>query len=179
MNLRRSREKLLDKLELKNIIVQVHCTLRIYCCSVTPSFLTLCDPMDCSIPGFPVLHHLRELAQIHVHWVGDATKTFHPLLSPSPPAFYLDPSIRVFSNELALLIRWTKYWSFSFSISPSNEYSRLISFRIDWFHLLAVQGLSKVFSSTTVWKQGYVGLSKHSTSRKHFQSPKYWSWHVF
>jgi len=179
MNLRGSREKLLDKLELKNRIVQVHCTLRIYCCSVTQSFLTLCDPKDCSTPGFPVLHHLPELAQIHVHWVSDATQTFHPLLSPSPPAFYLDPSIRVFSNELALRIRWPKYWSFSFSISPSNEYSRLISFRIDWFHLLAVQGLSKVFSSTTVWKQGYVGLSKHSISRKHFQSPKYWSWHVF
>ena len=121
MNLRGSREKLLDKLELKNRIVQVHCTLRIYC-SLTQSSLTLCDPMDCSIPGFPVLHHLPELAQIHVHWVGDATQTFHPLLSPAPPAFYLDPSIRVFSNELALRIRWPKYWSFSFSTSSSKDF---------------------------------------------------------
>ena len=93
--------------------------------------------MDCSTPGSPVLHHLPELAQTHVHWVGDALQPSHPLLSPSllPSIF---PSIRVFSNELALHIRWPNYWSFS--ISPPNEYSGLISFRIDWFDLLAVQG---------------------------------------
>ena len=94
--------------------------------------------MDCSTPGFPVLHHLPELAQTHVHCVGDATQPSHlccPLLL-LPSIF---PSIRVFSNEPALCIRWPKYWNFSFSISPSNEYSRLISFRIDWFDLLAVQ----------------------------------------
>ena len=89
---------------------------------------TLCDPMDCSTPGFPVLHHLPELAQTHVHWVDDATQPSHPLSCPFllPSVF---PSIRVFSNESVLCIRWPKYWSFS--ISPSNEYSGLISFRID------------------------------------------------
>ena len=92
-------------------------------------------------PGFPVHHHLPELAQTHVHRVSDAIQPSHPLLSPSPPAFNL-PSIRVVSNELTLCIRWPKYWSFSFSISPSNKYSGLIYFRIDWFDL-AVQGFPK------------------------------------
>ena len=78
----------------------------------------------------------------HVHWVGDAIQTSHLLSSPSPPAFNF-PSIRVFSNESALRIRWPKYWNFSFSISPSNEYLRLISFRMDWFDLLAIQGTLK------------------------------------
>ena len=99
--------------------------------------------MDCSTPSFPVLHHLRELAQTNnVHWDGDAIQPSHPLFSllPLPSTF---PSIRVFSHELAVHIRWPKYWSFSFSISHSNEYSRLISFRIDWFDLLAVQGTLK------------------------------------
>ena len=98
--------------------------------------------MDCSTPGFPVHHQLLELAQTHVHWVGDAIQPLHPLLSASPPAFSL-PSIRVFSCKSVLRIRWPKYWSFSFSISPSNEYSGLISYRIDWFDLLAVQGTLK------------------------------------
>ena len=99
--------------------------------------------MVCSMPGFPVLHHLPELAQTHVHRVGDASQLSHPLSSPSPlPSIF--PSIRVFSNELAALcIRWPKYWSFSFSISPSNEYSGLISYKIDWLDLLAVQGTLK------------------------------------
>ena len=100
------------------------------CCSVTQSCLTLhMDSMDSSTPGFPVLHHLPELAQIHVHWVGDAIQLSCPLSSLLllPSVF---PSIRVFSNESALRIRWPKYWSFNFSISPSSEYSVLISFRI-------------------------------------------------
>ena len=96
--------------------------------------------MDCSTPGFPMLHYLQEFAQIHIHWIRDAIQTSHPL--SSPPAFSL-PSIRVFYNESALHIRWPKYWSFSFSISPSNEYSGLISFRMDWLDLLAVQGTQK------------------------------------
>ena len=100
------------------------------------------SPMDCSTPGFLVLHHLPELAQTHVHWVSDAIQPSHPLSSPSPPAFNLSQH-QVFSNESALHIRWPKYWRFSFSISPSNEYSGLISFRIDWFDLLAVQGTLK------------------------------------
>ena len=97
--------------------------------------LTLCDPMDCSTPGCPVHHQLPEFTQTHVHWVNDAIQPSHPLLSPSPPAFIF-PSIRVFSNESVLHIRWPKYWSFSFSISPSNEYSGLISFMMYWLDSL-------------------------------------------
>ena len=93
------------------------------------------------MPGFPVHHQLPELAQNHVHHVGDAIQPSHPLSSPSP-TFNL-PSIRVFSTESVLCIRWSKYWSFSLSICPSNEYSGLISFRIDWLDLLAVQGTLK------------------------------------
>ena len=98
--------------------------------------------MDCSTPGFPVLHHHPELAQTHVHRVSDAIQPSHPQSSPLllPSIF---PNIKVFSSELALPIRWPKYWSFSFSISLSSEYSGLISFRIDWLDLLAVQGTLK------------------------------------
>ena len=91
------------------------------CCSVTQSCPTLCDLMDCSMPGFPVLHRQPEFAQTHVHWL-NTIQPSHPLLPPSPPAFSLSPSIRIFSNESALHIMWPKYWSFSFSLSPSNEY---------------------------------------------------------
>ena len=111
--------------------------------SVAQLCLTLWDIMDCNIPGFPVHHQLSEFAQTHVHWVGDAIQPSHPLSFPSPPAFNLC-SIRVFFNESVLPIRWPKYWSFSFSISPSNEYSGLISFRIDWFDHHAVQGTLKI-----------------------------------
>ena len=98
--------------------------------------------MDCSTPGFPVRNQLPELTQTHVHRVSDAIQPSHPLLSPSLLTFNLSifSGIRIFSNESVLLIRWSQYWSFSFSISPSNEYSGLISFRIDWLDLLAVQG---------------------------------------
>ena len=106
---------------------------------LSQSWLTICDSMDCSTPGFPVLHHLPELVQTHGHWVSDAIRPVHPESSPSPPTFNLS-QFRVFSNELALHIRRPKYWRFSFSISPSSEYSGLISFRIDWFDLLVVQG---------------------------------------
>ena len=98
--------------------------------------------MDCSMPGFPVHHQLPELTQTHVHWVGDAIQPSHPLLSPSPPAFNLSQH-QGLSHETILPIRWAKYWSFSFGISPSSEYSGLISFRIDWLDLLAVQGTLK------------------------------------
>ena len=97
------------------------------------------ESQACSTPGFPVHHQLTELAQTHVLWVSDDIQPSHPLVYPSPPALNLS-SIRVFSIELALLIRWLKCWSFSFSISPSNEYSVLISFRIDWLDLYTVQG---------------------------------------
>ena len=98
--------------------------------------------MDCSTPGFPVHHQLPETTQTHVHQVGDAIQPCHPLTSPSPPAFNFS-RIRVFSNKFILHIRWLKYWSFSFSISPYNENSGLISFRIDWLDFLAVQGTLK------------------------------------
>ena len=111
--------------------------------SVAQSCPTLSDPMNRSMPGLPVHHQLLELAQTHVHWVGEAIQPSHPLLSPSPSAFNLFPAIRVFSNESFLCIRWPKYRSFSFSISPSNEYSGLISFRVDCLDCLAVQGTLK------------------------------------
>ena len=110
---------------------------RIQFSSVAQSGLTLCDPMDSSTPGFPVHHQLPDLAQTHVHQVCDAIQHLilcSPLLLPS-----VFPSIRVFSNDSVLCIRWPKYWGFSFSISPSNEYLGLISFRMDWLDLLAVQ----------------------------------------
>ena len=116
-----------------------HCCLS--CWSVTQSYLTLCGSMGCSMPGFPFLHHLLELAQTHVHRVVMLSNHLilgHPFLLPS-----IFPNIRVFSKESVLRIWWPKYWSFSFSISPSNEYSGLSSFRIDWLDFLAVQGTLK------------------------------------
>ena len=110
------------------------------CCSVIKSCSTLCDSMECSAPGSSVFHYLPEFVQIHVHWVGDAIQPSHPLSSPSPFASVF-PSIRVFSSESALQLRWPKCWSFN--ISPSNEYSGLIFFRIHWFDLPAVQGTLK------------------------------------
>ena len=98
--------------------------------SITQSCRILCDPEDCSTPGLPVHHQLPELTQSPGHWVGDAIQPSHPLclLLLLPSIF---PSIRVFSNESVLLMRWPKYWSFNFSISPFNEYSGLTCFRID------------------------------------------------
>ena len=110
--------------------------------SIAQSCSTLCDPMDCSTPGFPVHQQLPELAQTHVHQVGDAIQPFHPLL-PLHLLSSIFPSIRLFSKESVLPIRWLKYWSFSFNISPSNEYSGLISLRMDWLNLLTVQGTLK------------------------------------
>ena len=104
--------------------------------SVAQSCSTLCNPMDCNMSGLLVHHQLPEFTQIHVHWVSDAIQPSHPLSCPSPPAFHLS---QLFSNKSVLHIRWwSKYWNFSFSISPSNEYSGLISFRIDRLYLLAV-----------------------------------------
>ena len=110
--------------------------------SVAQSCPTLCDPMNHSTPGLPVHHQLLEFTQTHVHRVGDAIQPSHPLSSPYPPA-PIPPRIRVFSNDSVLCIRWPKYWSFSFNISPSNEHSGLISFRMDWLDLLAVKGTLK------------------------------------
>ena len=104
--------------------------------------MTLCDPMDSRTSGFPVHHQLLELAQTQVHLVGDTIQPTHPLLSTSPPAFNLSQH-QGLSIKSVLCITWPKYWSFSFSISPSNEYSRRIPFRMDCFDLFAVQGILK------------------------------------
>ena len=104
------------------------------CCLVAQLCPTLWNPMNCSTPGFPVYHHLPELAQTHVHWVGDAIQPSHPLSCPSPPAFNLSQHQSLFqwvSSSLIVLARVLELQLFS--NSPSNEYSGLISFRIDWF----------------------------------------------
>ena len=111
--------------------------------SVTQLCPTLCDPMDCGMPGFPVHHQLLQVAQAPVHWVSDAIPTISSSVIPFLLLPSIFPSIRVLSNESVLCITWPKYWTFSFNISPSNEYSGLISFRMDWLDLLAVQGTLK------------------------------------
>ena len=110
--------------------------------SVAQPYPTLCDRMDCSIPGFPVYYQLLEFTQTLGHWVSDAIQQSHPLSSPSPPPSIF-PCIRVFSKESVIRIRWPKYWSFSSNISPSSEYSGLISFRMDYLDLLGLQGTLK------------------------------------
>ena len=108
------------------------------CCSLAKLCPTLSNPMDFSMPGIPAFHCLPEFAQTCVHWVGDVTQPSHPLSPPTPPPLNIS-QLEVLSNESALLIRWPKYWSFSFSTCPSNECSGLISFRIDWLDLPAVR----------------------------------------
>ena len=107
--------------------------------SVSQLCPTPCEPMDCSMTDLPVHHQLPEFPQTHVHWVGDAIQPSHPLSCPSPPALNLSQHQGLF-KESAVHIRWPKYWSFSLNISPSNEHSGLISFRMDWPDLLTVQG---------------------------------------
>ena len=144
--------------------------------SVAQSCPTLCDPMECSTPGLP------DSTQTHVHLVDDVIQPSHPLSSPSPPALpSIFPSISVFSNELALCIRWPKYWSFSFNISPSSDHPVLISFRMNWLDILAVQGTLKSFlqhhssKASNVWRSAFfiVQLS-HLYMKK-----EYWKNHNF
>ena len=124
--------------------------------SLAQSCLTLCYPMDCSTPDFSVLHHLQSLLKLMS--IESMMPSNHlGLCRPLLLMLSVFPSIRVFSNESALCIRWPKYWSFSFSISPSSEHPGLICFRMDWLDLLAVQGLSRVFSNTTVQKHQFWG----------------------
>ena len=120
--------------------------------------LSLWDPMDCSAPSFPVLHCLRELAQTHIHWINDAIQPSHPC-HPLLLLLSIFANIRVSSNDSALHIRWPKDWSFSFSISPSNEYSELISFRIDWFDLFALQETFKSLLQHHSWKASVLWCS--------------------
>ena len=124
------------------VYIYTYIYIYIYISSVAQLCLTLCNPMNCSTPGLPVHHQLPEFTETHVHRVSDAIQPSHPLspLLLLPP---IPPSIRVFSNESTLRMRWPKYWSFSFSISPSKEIPGLISFRMDWLDLLAVQGTLK------------------------------------
>ena len=134
--------------------------LKFCCCSVWRSSPTLWDSMDCSTSGFPVLHCLLEFVQIHVYWVGDAIHPSHPLSSPSPSAFNLPQHQGSFPRSLS--IRWPKHWNFSFSISPSTEYSALISFRIDWCDPLAVnQTLKNVLQHQSSKASIFLALSRH------------------
>ena len=110
--------------------------------SVAQSCPTLCDTMDCSMPGFPVYHQLLDLTQTHVHCVSDAIQPSHPLSSPSPSAFNLSQHQGLF-QWVCSLHQVAKHWSFSFNISPSDEHPGLISFRMDWLDLLGVQGTLK------------------------------------
>ena len=137
--------------------------------SVAQSCPTLCDPMNRNTPGPPVHHQLPEFTQTHVHRVGDAIQPSHPLLSLLllPSIF---PSIRAFSNESALHIRWPKYWSFSFNISPSNEHPGLISFRRDWLDSWPSKGLSRVFSNTTVQKHPFFSTQLSLQSNFHIHT---------
>ena len=133
--------------------------------SFAQSCLTLCDTMNCSTPGLPVHHQLPEVTQTHIQ--RDAIQPSHPPSSPSPPD-PIPPSIKVFSNESTLCMRWPKYWSFSFSI-PSKEIPGLISFRMDWLDLLAVQGTLKSLlqhhsSKTSIFS---TQLSSQSNSHIH------------
>ena len=132
------------------------------CCSVTVASDSLWH-YRLHTPGFLVFHHLPEFAQTHVPWVGDAIQPSHPLLPFTPPALNLSQHW-VFFNELALRIRWPKDWSFSLSITLSNAYSGLISFRIDWFDLLAVQGT-----------EALSGLKSHHSLKASVLQPSLWS----
>ena len=145
--------------------------LNISCCSVDKLCQTLCNPMDCSTSGFPLHHQLPEPTQTHVHRVSDTIQPSHLLSSPSPPAFNL-PSIRIFSTESDLPIRGPNYWSFSISISPSNEYSGLISFSKDWLDLLAVQGTLKSLLQHHSSKASIFGCSAFCFSHPYMTTGK-------
>ena len=127
--------------------------------SVQFSHSVVSNPVDCSMPGLPVHHQFPQFTKAHVHSVGDASQPSHPLSSPSPPA--PNPSQHQVSNKSVLRIRWPKFWSFSFNISPSNEHAGLISFRMDWLDLPAVQGTLKSLlqhdssKASIFWRSAY------------------------
>ena len=129
------------------MVTIILCQIRL----VAQSCLTLCDPMNRSTPGLPVHHQFPEFTQTHFHRVSDAIQTSHPLSSPSPPAPNPSQHQSLF-QESTLCMRWPKYWSFSFNIIPSKEIPGLISFRMDWLDLLAVQGTLQESSPTPQFK---------------------------
>ena len=131
---------------------------------------TLFDPMNCSMPGLPVHHQLREFTQTHVHRVSDAIQPSHPLSSPSPLLPPIPPSIRVFSNESTLRMRWPKYWSFSFSTIASQVHPGLISFRMDWLDCLAVQGTLKSLLQHHSSKHPFFSTQLSSQSNSHIHT---------
>ena len=134
--------------------------------SVAQLCLTLREPKDCSIPGLPVNHQFSDFTQTHESVMpSNHLILYRPFLLPPS----ICPRIRVFSNESAIHIRWPKYWNFSFNISPTKEYSGLISFRINSLDLLAVKGLSRVFSNTTVQNHQFFSaqFSLYSNSHSH------------
>ena len=143
--------------------------VRVQFSSVAQLCPTLCDPMNCSTPVLPVYHQLLEFTQTHVHWVGDAIQLSHPLSSTSPPALNL--------SQHQGLCKWVssshqvpRYWSFGFSISPSNEYSRLISFRMDLLDLLAVQGTLKSLLQHHSSKASIFDIQLSSQSNSHIHT---------
>ena len=141
-----------DKYHVMSLI----CRIEVQFSSVAQSCPTLCDPTDCSTPGLPIHHQLPEFTQTHVIELVMSSNHLilcHPLLL-LPSIF---PSIRVCSNESGLHIRWPKYWSFSFNISPSNEHSVLISFRMDWLDCLSVQGILKSLLQLHISKHQFFG----------------------
>ena len=137
------------------------------------SSVWLCDPMHCSTPGLRVHHQLPKFTKTHVHWVGDAIQPSHPLSSPSPPLSSPSPPAFNLSQHQGLFkwvsscIRWPKYWSFSFNISPSNEHPWLISFRMDWLDLLAVQRTLKSLlqhhssKASILWCSAFLQSNSH------------------
>ena len=152
-----------------HIILPLLFLLSVQFSSVAQSCLTLCNPMNCSMPGLPVHHQLLDLPKLmSIESVMPSSHLIlcHPLLLLPP----IPSSIRVFSNESTLHMRWPKYWSFSFSISPSNEHPGLISFRMYWLVSLQSKGLSRVFSNTTVQKHQFFGAQLSSQSNSHIHT---------
>ena len=153
---------------ISTIVLDAMYMRSVQCSSVSHSCPTIWNPMNCSTPGLPVHHQLLEFTQTHVHWAGDAIQTSQPLSSlillPLIP-----PRIRVFFNESTLCIRWPKYWSFSFNISPSNEHPEWSPLGLTGWISLQSKGLSRVFSNTTVQKHQFFGahLSWQSNSHIH------------
>ena len=139
---------------------------------------TLCNPMDCNTPGLPVHQQLLEITQTHIPWVRDAIQPSHSLSSPSPPALNLSQHQGLF-KWVRSSHRWPKYWSFSLSISPSNEQPGRISFRMDWLDLLAVQGTLKNLLQHHNWKASILRCSAFFYGPTLTSIYNYWKNHSF